>query len=133
MLNKEKFAEEIIEIACVWSRVAVVNGKPRRCSGLACNDCDFGNCCGDCADRTIAWANSEYVEPPVDWSKVPVDTPIFVRDSESDKWCRRYFARYTGGKVYAWECGATSWSAEDSDNACEWKYAKLAESEESHD
>lgn len=75
------------------------------------------------------WLNSEYKEPPVDWSKVAVDTPILVRDIESDVWTRRYFAKYEDNTVYAWDGGATSWSV-DFDNVCDWGMAKLAESEE---
>ena len=127
MLNKEKFAKEIIEIACDGYYVAVVDGKPMPCECTRCITCDFVNVNSSCKSKAKEWANSEYVAPPVDWSKVPIDTPILVRDSESEKWCRRYFARYTGGKVYAWGDGATSWSTNHS--ALGWKYAKLAESE----
>ena len=73
------------------------------------------------------WLNSEYVEPEVDWSKVPVDTPILVRDSENEDWHKRYFNKYSNGTVYAWSDGTTSWSACDEDDFCKWKYAKLAE------
>ena len=76
------------------------------------------------------WANSEYVDPPVDWSKVAVDTPILVRDSEEEAWEKRYFAKYEDNTVCAWSGGATSWSATDKQDIVGWKMAKLAESEE---
>lgn len=66
----------------------------------------------------------------VDWSKVAVDTPILVRDSEEEAWRKRHFAKYENGIVYAWGYGATSWSAYGSDNIIDWEMAKLAESEE---
>lgn len=44
----------------------------------------------------------------VDWSKVKVDTPVFVRDSENDVWKCRYFAKYEYEKVYTWVDGRTS-------------------------
>lgn len=94
---------------------------------LLCKDCDFGY--SDCNEKILKWANSEYVEPSVDWSKVAVDTPILVRDSEEGTWKKRYFAKYENGIVYAWECGATSWSAHRN-YVTDWKMAKLAESEE---
>lgn len=53
-----------------------------------------------------------------------------MRHSESCGWDRRYFAKYKNGLVYAWKQGATSWSAEDPAYICDWKYAKLAESED---
>lgn len=130
MLNKEKYAKEIIEIACSGGNIAVVNGKLENCRKTQCNGCNFnGGTIRDCEIKTRKWANSEYVEPiepPVDWSKIPVDTPILVRPNEEHAWIHRYFAKYENEIVYAWECGATSWSAEDSDDVCEWKYAKLA-------
>lgn len=73
------------------------------------------------------WANSEYIEPPIDWSKVAVDTPILVRNSEEEVWEKRHFAKYENGIVYAWAAGGTSWSAVSS-NMTDWKMAKLTES-----
>ena len=66
------------------------------------------------------------IEPmlPFDWSKVPVDTPILVRDKKNDEWFRRHFAEFKYGVVYAWDDGKTSWS---SLTKTEWRYAKLAE------
>ena len=133
MTNREKYAKEIIEIACNGGNIAVVNGKLENCRKTQCNECNFnGGTIRDCEIKTRKWANSEYVEPiepPVDWSRVPVDTPILVRQRESYGWDRRYFAKYKNGLVYAWKQGATSWSAEDPAYICDWKYAKLAESE----
>ena len=75
------------------------------------------------------WLKQEHVEQ-VDWSKVKVDTPILVRDYESEEWVRRYFAKFVDGKVYAWMGGATSWTADSEYRMNFWEYAKLAESEE---
>lgn len=63
----------------------------------------------------------------VDWSKVAVDTPIFVRDSINEVWKCRYFAEYKDGKVYTWRDGKTSWSNVISDRPVVWGYAELAE------
>lgn len=63
----------------------------------------------------------------VDWSKVAVDTPIFVRDSINEVWKCRYFAEYKDGKVYTWRDGKTSWSNVMSDRPVVWGYAELAE------
>lgn len=132
MLNKKKFAKEIIEIACKGQHMAVVNGKPTTCHDIIdCKECIFyDNNNRRCNNGAIKeWANSEYVEPPVDWSKVAVDTPILVRNSEKEVWEKRHFAKYENGIVYAWIAGETSWSA-DSSNMTDWKMAKPAESEE---
>ena len=134
MLNREKYAKEIIEIACNGGNIAVVNGKLENCRKTQCNECNFnGGTIRDCEIKTRKWANSEYVEPiepPVDWSKVPVDTPVFVtdrKDAAESEWKKRYFAKYENGMVYTWANGATSWSGEI---VSSWMYAKLAESEE---
>jgi len=128
MLNREKYAEEILNIACKGDKIAICNGKLTACDDTHCINCDFRRP-SECQEKMLKWANSEYVEPPVDWSKIPVDTPILVRDYEKKAWQRRYFAKYENGIVYAWECGATSWSAYSSSNINGWKMAKLAEME----
>ena len=126
MLNREKFAKEILDIVCDGENVAVVDGEPRVCEETPCGNCDLG---GNCRTKFKEWANSEYVEPPVDWSKVPVDTKILVRTHEDSVWERRHFAKYEDGKIYAWSGGLTSWSVAGSFAVGTWKYAKLAESE----
>lgn len=129
MLNREKYAEEILNIACKGDKIAICNGKLTACDDTHCINCDFRRP-SECQEKMLKWANSEYVEPQVDWSRVPVDTPILVRHSESCVWDRRYFAKYKNGLVYAWKQGTTSWSAGDQAYVCDWKYAKLAESED---
>ena len=64
----------------------------------------------------------------IDWSKVPVDTPILVKDFKEYNWERRYFAKVENDKVYAWDGGATSWSVGNSKYCfTSWRHAKLAE------
>jgi hypothetical protein len=135
MLNREKYAKEIIEIACNGGNIAVVNGKLENCRKAQCNECNFnGGTIRDCDIKTRKWANSEYVEPiepiepPVDWSKVPVDTPIYVRCRSSDEWEKKHFAKFENNYVYAWNDGKTSWSTTNGSTMV-WEHAKLAESE----
>ena len=124
MKNKEKYAKEILEIACSGNSLAFdkTTNKVVPCNGLCCSNCLFGN---NCDEAIKEWCESEYIEQPVDWSKVPVDTPILVRDSEFDGWSQRHFAKYDNITVYAWSDGRTSWTAYGKLNA--HKYAKLAE------
>ena len=63
----------------------------------------------------------------VDWSKVKVDTPIYVRAFENNAWSKRHFAFYKDGRVYSWLSGATSWSSDENNDVISWNYAKLAE------
>ena len=92
--------------------------KSRGCTNTSCDQCKM---------LQMIWFLEEYEEPEIDWSKVKVDTPILVRDTEDEEWVKRYFAKYEDG-VYAWSGGATSWTSENI--TTNWKYAKLAESEE---
>ena len=62
----------------------------------------------------------------VDWSKVEVDTPIFVKNRIEDTWKCRYFAKYEDGKVYTWCGGRTSWSNVIAYEPVNWEYAELA-------
>ena len=64
-------------------------------------------------------------EHEIDWHKVPVDTPIFVRNLGNDVWRKRHFAKYENGNIYAWSNGCTSWT--ENRSALMWKFAKLAE------
>lgn len=127
MKNKEKYAKEIFEIACEAHKIAF-NKKTNKLSPCACTDCE--DCLfkiGNCDENARNWCESEYVEPSVDWSKVPVDTPILVRDSENEEWHNRYFAKYKKGRVFSWANGATSWSAINNEDCAWWDHAKLAE------
>lgn len=63
----------------------------------------------------------------VEWSKVPVDTPILVKQYEQDEWEKRHFAYFKDERVYDWLCGATSWSADYEGDTTNWNFAKLAE------
>lgn len=69
MKNKEKYAKEIIEIACDCGIVAVDEntGKPKKCSALDCDKCLFLRDKIGCDSRKKLreWAESEYLEKPV--------------------------------------------------------------------
>ena len=63
----------------------------------------------------------------VDWSKIPIDTPILVKDDYDEEWVKSYFASYKNGEVRAWMGGRTSFSVKNKTDTFGWKYAKLAE------
>lgn len=69
MKNKEKFAKEIIEIACDCCILGVNKntGKPKKCSVLDCDKCLFSRSKIRCDSRKKLreWAESEYIEKPV--------------------------------------------------------------------
>lgn len=96
---------------------------------LKADECDGR--CSRCRLIQAIWLMEEYEEPEVNWSKVAVDTPILVRDFESEEWRGRYFARYENETIYVWCDGRTSWSAYDNSDVTNWTYTKLAEQEKS--
>lgn len=65
MKNKEKYANDILEIACRDSRLAFdkTTNKVVPCNSLCCPNCLFGH---NCDEEIKEWFESEYVEPPVD-------------------------------------------------------------------
>ena len=132
MLNIEKYKEELENLGVFNpDTLAVIDGKPCMCQETECNMCELYSEESCCVDRTDNWLFSEYKEPEVDWSKVEVDTPILVRNTEKEEWQKRHFAKYEDGKVYTWDDGMTSWTANgEEDDITSWDYAKLAESEE---
>lgn len=137
MKNREKYADKIIKIVlngetCDLMKNVVI---PLYIDGRESieNFCS-ANSCEDCSKLFAFWLEEEYIEPPkpkVDWSKVPVDTLVQVRDDENDKWALRYFKWFVRGHrtpFVTWADGATSKTAyEEYEN---WTYCELAEDEE---
>ena len=81
-------------------------------------------------DRTIEFitylediVNGDF-EEVTDWENIPIDTPIMVRNFDSEGWMMRHFAFYKFGKVYCWFDNYTS-----NDDNCRgakcWQQAKL--------
>lgn len=108
MLNKEKFAKEIVEIVTNGRDLSVVNGKPCSCDDTCCADCDFHN--NTCTEGLKEWANSEYKEFEIDWYKVPVDTPVLVWGMDESNKLKGYYAGLKNGYFVTFDNGQTSWS-----------------------
>ena len=58
-----------------------------------------------------------------DWSKVAVDTKVWVRARHGCEWLKRHFAFRENGVVYCFLDGGTSWTEK---RTTDWKYCKLA-------
>ena len=143
MKNRDKYRDEILN--------SVFRGRGEAyCEFVKKNvlpnltDCTNGECeelyaCGLCRDIFAFWLDEEYEEPPkpeVDWSKVPVDTLVRVRNSEDDKWLLRYFHLYCedavalkyNRKYKTFDRGATSKTCMYPDES--WQYCELVEDED---
>nr|DAR21851.1 MAG TPA: hypothetical protein [Caudoviricetes sp.] len=124
MTNYEHYKKQIEKFTRMGQKVAVKKDTNEiiPCSDIGCGGCLFGGY-DSCTKKSMAWADAEYIEPEVDWTKVPVDTPILVRNLITYDWIERHFAKYEYNFVYAWCDGKTSYTT-DSTNY--WNYAKLA-------
>ena len=58
----------------------------------------------------------------IDWFKVPINTPILVRDSEGDAWKIAHFAQCREGHIFVWEKGKTFYTTKRTEM---FSYAKL--------
>lgn len=63
MLNKEKYAKEIISVVENGNKIALVGGKVAPCEKIDCNDCECGGL-DNCKEKIKKWMNSEYIEGP---------------------------------------------------------------------
>lgn len=95
------------------------------CTGN-CMDCFFYNkgCDENCVEKRKKWLDQPAFDPEkdIDWSKVPVDTPVIVWNSDFNQ-NNRYFAGIDGEYFSAYSNGGTSWSSKG--NTYYWNHCKL--------
>ena len=110
--------------------------NPVYSDGWECNDklCQRDEC-EACFKLFAFWLDEEYEEPPkpeVDWSNVPVDTLVRVRDGEDEDWLLRYYKGINENHLIcryeAWKSGATSKTSNG--EYTYWKYCELVEDED---
>lgn len=139
MKNREKYRDEIMEAIksrredndnmCCFLRDNVI---PRFTSEADVERNICGNLeCYTCANCFAFWLDEEYEEPQkpeVDWSKVPVDTLVRVRDLDDGEWTLRYFKGIDEtcvNKYVVWQDGATSKTAYE--HTEHWTHCELGE------
>lgn len=116
--------------------------------------CYFYDCCVDCpcfkvsnencnllsfdlTDKEIIkyieiveeWTKEHPIE--IDWLKVPANTPVYVRQRETDEKINRYFEKYYPDSEEPFHCysgGQTSWSSDGLTSS--WPYCELAREED---
>ena len=130
MTNYEYLKREIELIGEKGHNIAVdrKTNKVKDCADYYCWDCLFSQDANNCCQvNAMRWAASEYKKPQideVDWTKIPIDTPILVSDNGIN-WVRRYFAKVTNTEaICVFMGGATSWSADTTNPMRLYKYAK---------
>lgn len=102
MKNKEKYAKEIIDVACSGNSIAITKegGRIAPCCDTFCVECLFGG--GNCKEKVKEWAESEYVEKPV-ISKRDVSFLDYLK-------CYKYIARDGDGELYVYTSIPTKYS-----------------------
>lgn len=99
-------------------------GEDILCAGIKCLNCDGLTDRDICQFNVIKWLDQEHIDTIPE--NTPVDTLILVSDFGHD-WLPRYFAKFEDGKIYAWNDGATSFTAR---GCASWEYAKLYRTEQ---
>lgn len=129
MTNKEKYEKEILDIFCeTLMHPALTKEGLVKCDTAECADCLFRAI--DCEDYFQQWLESEYKEPEIDWTKVPENTRILVRDRDDNPWINAHFAYYRNGHVFAFPYGRTSWTIAQDMTICPWNCAEIADPNE---
>lgn len=133
MTNYEKY-KEIIDLTFEHRENIALNKDTKEvvsCWKLTCDNCLFSGCRNapyPCDLNRIRWLVSEYKEPEIDWSKVPIDTAVLI-SVDNKNWFNRYFAGVNEkGQPTVFCYGATQWS-NGYKEPCHFKYIKLAEVE----
>lgn len=142
MKNREKYRKTIMELSRNMDAGNLCRFRKRYVLPKLYEDIDQGSCknvnCEWCRLLLYIWLDEEYEgyeEPPkpeVDWSKVPVDTLVRVKDDEEDTWALRYFCEWDGDtdmKYRTFPHGTTSktttyYYIEN------WKYCELVEDDD---
>lgn len=138
MKNREKYRDEIlnsvfggnVEAYCEFATKNVLPNLTDCTKG----ECDEVSSCTLCRTIFSFWLDEEYTEPPkseVDWSNVPVDTLVRVRNDEDSPWVLQYFKEFDEERNYkflAWCNGRTSKTA--GGRRTGWRYCELVEDED---
>lgn len=115
------------DIRTVFEKYFTVNkntNEINNCGEIDCSECLFYGR-GSCRIVKKKWLDQPAFDPEkdIDWSKVPVDTPVLVWNLEECLY-KRYFSGIKDGRFSAYPDGRTSWSS-ITDNICYWNHCKL--------
>lgn len=94
MKNRKKYKNELMDVIKEDGRLCgfVKKHEVFRMIGTGWESfCEMD--CIACGTALQIWLDEEY---EVDWSKVPVDTLVRVRNDENGEWLLRYFCEWNG-------------------------------------
>lgn len=133
MKNREKYKNELMDVIKMDGRIC---GFVKKHGVFQMFGKDLDSFCEmtcvTCGTALQIWPDEEYKEPEVDWSNVPVDTLVRVRDSKDEEGILQYFKGINGShplcKFLTWAGGATSKTSIGGDYVA-WRYCELVEDE----
>lgn len=80
--------DKVKEIFTRFFAVDKRTGEIKTCCGLDCVNCLFYSADSDdpCCERRMKWLDQSAFDPEkdIDWSKVPVDTPVIVWNKDGE-------------------------------------------------
>lgn len=136
MLNIEKYKDEI---ASIGIGVFAFDGrKTANCQEMECATCKFSpNLYGMCDTKKLEWLCREYKEPEIDWdndidwSRVPLDTDVFVNNIGSHNiGMRSKFAIYIPMGSVQYRTFGTDENHSNATAIYSWRFCKLANPED---
>ena len=102
-------------------------GNVKACIESDCGNCLFYHANSDvpCRVARMKWLDQPAFDPEkdIDWSKVPVDTPVLVWSSGNCTY-NRYFSGIKDGRFGTYADGLTSWSS-ITGNIVYWPHCNL--------
>ena len=117
------------DIRTVFERYFAVNKNTNEintCGKIDCDECLFN----ECGKAFCYYVKKKWLDQPVfdlekdiDWSKVPVDTPVLVWSSGNCTY-NRYFSGIKDGRFGTYGDGLTSWSS-ITGNIVYWPHCNL--------
>lgn len=120
MKNYEKYKDFVID--CIKDDVC--NLAEKAYGDDECSD----RSCSECREFVAEWLYEDY-KSQIDWSKVPVDTPVICTDHRGKKF-NRHFSGYENGSIAVFSYGATSWSSDGFDSVWKIDEVELAREED---
>ena len=129
MKNREKYKNELMDVIKMDGRICgfVKKHDVFRMIGTGWESfCEMD--CIACGTALQIWLDEEY---EVDWSKVPVDTLVRVRNDKNGEWLLRYFCEWSGDTDHKYSTFPEGRTSKTATFYIEnWRYCELVEVED---
>ncbi len=128
MKNREKYEKELMDVIKMDGRICgfVKKHDVFRMIGTGWESfCEMD--CVACGTVLQIWLDEEY---EVDWSKVPVDKLVRVRNDENGEWLLRYFCEWNGNTDHKYTTFPNGRTSKTATYYIEnWRFCELVEVE----